>query len=585
VSTSLGSRRVASALACAALVIVAACSGGGGSKAASTSSSASGGAFGSAGGGGDAVGAAYVPTGPLVADNGFRPEKDGFGFENYGASANKDMSPVEVRRIFGDAVCATIQDGNCLLTPPAQQWMDQSNQIMSGGHCYGFSVAALQMFDGKVKQTPFGADTTVALPLPNNDPLQREIAYSFIHQMFDTVQGAKVSGTPSQILDKLIETLKAPKGTAELYTVAFFNRQGGGGHAVTAYGVEDKGDNKFAILIYDNNYPNVTRAIQLDKTAETWSYQAATNPSEPSSLYEGDATTKSLFLYPTSPGITQQPCPFCAPGGTGTALGSGTGAQPVALRSTTQAPAAADLYNEVALEGSPGNHGHLVITDDQGHRAGIIDGKPVAEIPGVRTVTSFAASVWDEAEEPVYRIPVSVKFTISIDGSALKTADVTNVLMTGPGYDLAVDGIMLDPGQVDTLQLSPDGTHLSYTTTKSESPAIAIGVDGAGADHAFVLKGVDVQGGGTINASIDSAAGTLTLSTSGTTTAGQYAMVMDLFTPTSEQVFVHDNIVLNPGDTATLGFGEWKKDGDTISLTIAGPNGSPNTIQLSDEGN
>jgi hypothetical protein len=138
---------------------------------------------------------------------------------------------------------------------------------------------------------------------------------------------------------------------------------------------------------------------------------------------------------------------------------------------------------------------------------------------------------------------------------------------------------------VDTLQLSSDGTHLSYTTTQSESPAIAIGVDGAGADHAFVLKGVDVQGGGTINASIDSAAGTLTLSTSGTTTAGQYAMLMDLFTPTSEQVFVHDNIVLEPGDTATLAFGEWKKDGDTISLTIAGPNGSPNTIQLSDEGN
>jgi hypothetical protein len=353
VSTSLGSRRVASALACAALVVVAACSGGGGSKAASTSSSASGGAFGSAGGGGDAVGAAYVPTGPLVADNGFRPEKDGFGFENYGASANKDMSPVEVRRIFGDAVCATIQAGNCLLTPPAQQWMDQSNQIMSGGHCYGFSVAALQMFDGKVKQTPFGADTTVALPLPNNDPLQREIAYSFIHQMFDSVQGAKVSGTPSQILDKLIETLKAPKGTAELYTVAFFNRQGGGGHAVTAYGVEDKGDNKFAILIYDNNYPNVTRAIQLDKTAETWSYQAATNPSEPSSLYEGDATTKSLFLYHTSPGITQQPCPFCAPGGTGTARACSpwrSGPRPrrqPQLISTTRSPSRAALATTV----------------------------------------------------------------------------------------------------------------------------------------------------------------------------------------------------------------------------------------------
>src|SRR5207248_225671 len=33
---------------------------------------------------GDPSQAGYTPTGPLVADNGFRPETDGFAFENYG---------------------------------------------------------------------------------------------------------------------------------------------------------------------------------------------------------------------------------------------------------------------------------------------------------------------------------------------------------------------------------------------------------------------------------------------------------------------------------------------------------------------
>src|SRR5205823_10997946 len=78
--------------------------------------------------------------GQIVADSGFRPEANGFGFENYGGEAGAtNMTPADMRRMFGDQVCARLAGDTCDLIPPAQQFMDQTNQAMSGGHCEGMA--------------------------------------------------------------------------------------------------------------------------------------------------------------------------------------------------------------------------------------------------------------------------------------------------------------------------------------------------------------------------------------------------------------------------------------------------------------
>ena len=72
---------------------------------------------------GDPSSAAYTPTGPLVADSGFRPATNGFSFENYrppppGAALRPDLTPDNVRKLFGDAVCVNVAGGRCALTHP-----------------------------------------------------------------------------------------------------------------------------------------------------------------------------------------------------------------------------------------------------------------------------------------------------------------------------------------------------------------------------------------------------------------------------------------------------------------------------------
>src|SRR5438046_8651847 len=113
--------------------------------------------------------------GTVVADSGFRPEVNGLPFENYGPGAT-NLTPAEMQRIFGDQVCGSKQGDNCILTPPAEQWMTQVNAAMNGGHCYGFSVLSLRMFQNPADVSQFGADNMLGLKIQDNVKLQRELA-------------------------------------------------------------------------------------------------------------------------------------------------------------------------------------------------------------------------------------------------------------------------------------------------------------------------------------------------------------------------------------------------------------------------
>jgi hypothetical protein len=167
-------------------------------------------------------------------------------------------------------------------------------------------------------------------------------------------------------------------------------------------------------------------------------------------------------------------------------------------------------------------------------------------------------------------------FQVTIDGTSLTGPDLTDVVMIGPGYDLGVFDISLDPGQQDALTLSPDGNSLSYQTQSSESPAIVFGVQLDGADYEFEVQGVDVVGGGDINVSLDTKDGWLTIDTDGTKSAGQYTLRLSRFGDEGEETYEHDEIVLEPTDLMYVYYGKWSGNGGTLELGI--DRGSDGTI-------
>lgn len=253
--------------------------------------------------------------GHLIADLGFRPEVNGFAFENYG-NENRitNLTPIEMQQMFGDPVC--VSPGKpCTLTPVAQRWMEATNQEMNDGHCEGMAVLSLILYTEKARLVEMGVARTLDLTLQENPALQREIAYWYATQATKpTVTSEILDRTPNEILDILVEALKPGIATAETYTMGIYKPGLKAGHSITPYAVMNRGGGRYVVLVYDNNHPGMEQGVTIDRNTNTWHYLASTKPGEPLSPYYGSASSKTLTLTPTAPRFRQQVCDFCRAG-------------------------------------------------------------------------------------------------------------------------------------------------------------------------------------------------------------------------------------------------------------------------------
>ena len=474
--------------------------------------------------------------GDVVFDFGFNPEVNGFSFENYGDDINAtNLTAYEMRRMFGDGVCARLDGDTCTLTPPAEQWMEQINGDMSGGHCEGFAVLSMLMYTEQISPSDFGGSSASDLDI-SDEYLQREIAYWWATQATDPTVSAVIKGTPLEILD-IVQQMEF---SGETFTIGIYKEDGSGGHAITPIGVEDKGDGLYAILVYDNNYPGETRELLVDTRDNSWAYEASINPDVEPDLYTGNADTMTLDLTPTSARLGLQACPFCQGGYS--SLGGGKVAAPT------------QPLNQVFLDGE----GHILIEDEAGHRLGYVDGKIVNEIPGA-SYTAFRMGVGVNAPEPVYWLPANMDVSITIDGSDLTEETLTDLIMIGPGFSIGVEGIYLEPGQVDVAWFYPADEMIAYETTADESPSIVIGVENpnAEADYYFEVYGTDMVGGGTLTVSLDSKAGDLIINTEKLNGEGFFNFYLTRITDELEEEFYAEEIPLQEGAIVYVNFAEW----------------------------
>lgn len=473
--------------------------------------------------------------GVLVYDFGFRPNQHGFRFENYGNDIEvTNLTADEMRRMFGDQVCARIRGDSCTLTPPAAQWMEQINDAMSGGHCEGMAVLSLMMYTGQVPPAQFGGSQASDLDI-YNEALQREIAYWWATQTVAPTTDNVIRGTPMEIL----ETIQQMDARGETYTLGVYKEDFSDGHAITPFGIKDVQDGLYTILVYDNNYPGEVRELLIDSRDNSWLYEAAINPQVESELYTGNAETQTLDLTPTSARLGQQQCPFCEDG-----YGTIGGAKQAAPK---------QAYNQIFLDGK----GRILITDEKGNRLGYVNGKIVNEIPGAY-FTAYRMGFVQEAPDPIYSIPAGLNVTVTIDGRALEANSQTDLVLIGPGFSIGVEGIVLEPGQIDTVHFYPQDQRMTYVTDKDESPFIVVSIENrTGADYYFEVQGADMQGGGEITVWLDTQAGDLLINTEKLTNEGDFAFYMTRITDELEEEFYAEGILLRAGAIVYINYADW----------------------------
>ncbi len=493
-----------------------------------------------------ALGGAGAAGGKIVADSGFRPKVDGFGFENYGAG-KANLSANEVRMLFGSRACAfTTKSGSCVLTPPGDVWLKQLNREMSGGHCTGMSVLSLMVFR---KLYPAFGRRTYKVRLGGNVRLQRAIAYAFAWQLLPEVIDKTVDGTPSQILRTLMAALRERGG--ETYGMGIYQPGFLGGHEITPYAVEERAGGRFDILVYDNNFPGVTRRVHINTRANTWSYEF--DPGQPGSLYKGNAKTKTLTLSPILPGLGVHQCPFCAP-----------------------RRANAPRFNEIRLEGNPFNHAHLLIVDKQGRRLGYVGSQFVNEIPGASAVRPRTAAGWRGRQEPLYRIPAQLDLNVTIDGSGLRGPDTEYLSMIGPNRDAAIDQLRMRPGDRNSFEVSGAVGRFAYRSAagQAESPLFHIGLVGSGKAYRIGIKATSLQPGSLLTSQNDPARGTLTFHDAGTATQ-TFKITLAHYAQRQVRELETRQIELTSTQRAVIDYGSIKPGQRTIPVTITNTEVAP----------
>jgi hypothetical protein len=502
-------------------------------------------------------------TKALAADLGFRPETHGFSFENYGnENGVQNLTPADMRRMFGNQVCAT-QTEDCVLTPPAELWMEQTNKGMDGGHCEGMAALSLLLYTNSGMSGEFGS--TPELALQGNAKLQREIAYWFATQATSPTASNEVKDkTPAEILDLLTEGLKS---TADpTYTMGIYQTGFKGGHAITPYAIEELGDGKFAVLVYDNNHPKLERRVEIDRNANTWSYNASTKPGEAESEYVGNAESKTLTLTPTPPRLQQQQCDFCG----NAAETSSNPTEAVVARGNKALTTG--QFNQVFLEGDA----DLLISNGSG-KIGYENGQFVNSFPGASFIPVKSRDLWKDDDEPIYNIPVGTAFTMSLQASSeSKGKQLTDVVMIGPGYDLGLSGIKVLPGQKDAVQFDARGRNLSYKPSNAEAPNVLFGLATASDDYEFELDGVDIDAGGTISASLETEKGRFSIKVAGNKQEAAFNLLMSRIDEKVEQTFENEGVTLASGDTLYLDYAKWTGQGG--KLTVELDQGSDGTI-------
>ncbi len=425
------------------------------------------------------------PAQGMLADIGFRPEKDGFKFENQGGQFPRTPPTLrngDVVQMFGANACVKGSAPNCKLNPVASSWTQMVNRAMNIGQCEGMAVSSLAFFQGVHKPSAYAPNAKSAHDLthPQVGPL---IGYYWAYQMTNPVRDGKArslrSNTPVSVEAKVVEMLKRK----ELGVISIRSRHGG--HAVSPYAVEDKGNGIHWIHIYDNNWPDRERHIIIDHNANTWAYELASlNPDVPKEPWRGDAYTHTIAVTSLQDRLKKPECPFCSGGKKAVVPGSSNG---------------------------------VLLTDINGKKAGRDGDNIVNEIPGAEVVESESYIPGEDPPEPIILVPADGDYQVQITGHGKATragADPDahhGVAIIGDGAAVDVQTKKMDPTDHDTLSLQKDGG-IAYKSGKvGEFPAIHLDTHGPEGGMHVRLSGLHAAANDQIAVKLDRTLGTVSL--------------------------------------------------------------------------
>lgn len=198
----------------------------------------------------------------------FDPAVDGFSFPNFMARDYDEEFDVEdLTSMVGtsERVCVDAVADPCVLTQEAQLVIQRVNDARYLGHCEGMIVIAAQRFD---------LETKVKTADLNDDPeVVNAIIKAFATMFFPEVTQQTRDWT-AKSLTETVAILAESLMTGKLdYGMGLYTQEGG--HEVLPYAIRYPAPEFAEVLVYDSNWPGVTRIVEIDLESQTWRFSFA----------------------------------------------------------------------------------------------------------------------------------------------------------------------------------------------------------------------------------------------------------------------------------------------------------------------
>ncbi|MBD1917769.1 MULTISPECIES: hypothetical protein [Cyanophyceae] len=413
-----------------------------------------------------------LPGGSVALPN-FDPAVNGFQFSNQeltqaiditrNPQAWEEVLTEQLQQLFGTQVCIGGESTTCVLTAAAQSWLQTQLGRMNQGLSEGMAAAVLDLWQPGQPRLPWWQRLVNALLgrtvfglVRTLFDLQTFIANLFLMQGVTEVaqqtQTVRDTFTPTQILRSLLGVFLG--GSLDPFTMGVYRRLEGAlteGHSLTPYRVEDQGQGKYWVYVYDSNYPAgrpggpTDLHVEFDTQADTWTYQ----PIASGPVFEGDDQSKTLDLTQRSwrQPPDEQPlaatgpftCPFCYPGAETEAEAGIKAAPTVDITLIGEGLLTVIPYEESA---------------DADLAPLTLSGQDVVEL------VPFKGGLNREVPAS-YRLSAAQlghPLQVTLTGVATAPDQTATLQLTGPGYTANVEELRLDPSQSLTLFLVANAT-------------------------------------------------------------------------------------------------------------------------------
>ena len=148
-----------------------------------------------------------------------------------------------------------------------------------------------------------------------------------------------------------------------------------------------------------------------------------------------------------------------------------------------------------------------------------------------------------------------------------------------------MQGVSLDPGQVDTIIFAGDSDHVAYTTTGAETPVVELGLTLDGTDYLFEVTGVAETTGVTIDLKVDVPAQKLAVKISSVDGSASYGLKVHALS-SGDVVFAHQGNTVSNTATVFINYGTWAGQGTPMTFEVDDDsNGTiEQTLMVTDDG-